>query len=70
MIETIEYCLIGIGVGTVCGVCIGFCSVIIKHYEDSKAHKTDVENITKNILHTLDEETGNKENYMKSRPIV
>jgi hypothetical protein len=83
MIETTEYCLIGIGVGTVCGICIGICSVILKHYKEETAHKTDVENITKNILHILDEETSFGDvavvhetpditcgNYMESRPIV
>lgn len=66
----LEYFLIGVGLGSICGICIGLCSTVIKHYKDSKNCKTDVENITKNILHTLDEETGFKLDYMTARPIV
>jgi len=70
MTETAEYCLIGMGVGTVCGICIGICSLIFKYYKQEQAHQTDIENVTKNILHILDEETGHKVTYMESRPVV
>lgn len=70
MEDSLEYILIGICIGSICGTCIGFGRFIIKIYTDSKKHKTDVENITKNILHTLDEETGYTVDYMNARPIV
>jgi hypothetical protein len=65
MTDIALYYLLGILTGTVCGGCIGICSIVIKNYIDSKRHKTDIENITKNILHT----TGDVE-YMNARPIV
>ena len=66
----LEYVLLGVGIGSICGTCIGICYIILKNYIDSKNHKTDVENITKNILHTLDEEAGAKVDYTSARPIV
>ena len=65
MVFSLEY-IIGVFIGVICGACVGICCIIRKNYNDSKNHATDVENITKNILHTLDEETG----YMTARPIV
>jgi hypothetical protein len=70
MTETAEYCLIGSLIGIVCAVCITICSLIFKYYKQEQAHQTDVENVTKNILHILDEETGHKVTYMESRPVV
>jgi hypothetical protein len=66
MLCSLEYFIIGVCIGSVIGVCIRICCIIRNNYNDSKNRNTDVENITKNILHTLDEETG----YMTARPIV
>jgi hypothetical protein len=70
MFGLLESLLIGIIIGSICGGCIGICLSIIKYYNDSNIHKMDVENITKNILHISDEETGSKVEYMTARPIV
>ena len=65
-----KYLLIGVGVGSICCICIGICSITIKDYYDSYFHKVDFENITNNILSISDEETGSKVEYMKARPII
>ena len=70
MVGLLESFLIGFGIGSICGGCIGICLSIIKYYKDSNIHKMDVENITKNILHISDEETGCKVEYMTARPII
>jgi len=70
MLNSLEYILIGVGIGSFCGTCMGICYTILKNYIDSKNHKTDVENITKNILHILNEENDSKVEYMTARPIV
>jgi TM2 domain-containing membrane protein YozV len=70
MIGALESLLAGIVIGYICGTCIGICCFIIKNHKDSINHQTDVENITKNILHTLDEETGSNVDYMTARPIL
>lgn len=74
MVDKLGYLLISVAAGSICGACAGICSAVLKCYIDSKNHKTDVENITKNILHKLDEENGNvlvnKVDYMSSRTIV
>ena len=67
MLGLLEYLLIGIFVGCISGYCIVMSWIIIKHYIDLKNHKTDVENITKNII---DEESGSNVDYMTARPIV
>ena len=70
MLGLLEYLLIGIFVGCISGYCIVMSWIIIKHYIDLKNHKTDVENITKNILNIIDEESGSNVDYMTARPIV
>lgn len=70
MFDAISSILIGVGIGTICGTCLGICGIIRKYYIDINRHKADVTNITKNILHTLDEEIGSNVNYMINRPIV
>jgi hypothetical protein len=70
MIDLLESVIIGGCIGSICGVFIGICFIILKNYKDSKSKEIDVENITINILHTLDEETGSKMDYMRARPIV
>ena len=70
MFGVIESLIFGVCIGSVIGTCIGVCLIIRKHYIDKKNHETDVENITKNILHTLDEKSNFKVDYITSRPIV
>lgn len=70
MLDIFEPLITGMIVGSICGTCIGTCFIIRKYYIDLKRHNTDVANITKNILHTMDEETGYKIDYMTARPIV
>jgi hypothetical protein len=72
MINLLESLIFGACIGSICGGFIGICCIIVKNYKDSKSKEIDVENITKNILHTLDEdeETGSKMDYMRARPIV
>ena len=70
MLSILNYIFIGVGIGSFSGTFIGICYIIRKSYIDSKNHQTDVENITKNILHVLDEETDSKVDYMRDRPIV
>ena len=53
MVGLLESLLIGIGIGSICGGCIGICLSIIKYYNDSNIHKMDVENITKNISYNV-----------------
>ena len=69
MFGLLESLFVGVGIGSICGICIGICFSIIKYYKDAYVHKIDVENITKNILHISDEETGSKVEYMTARPI-
>ena len=72
MFGLLESLFVGVGIGSICGICgicIGICFSIIKYYKDAYIHKIDVENITKNILHISDEETGSKVEYMTARPI-
>lgn len=47
----LESVIIGAVIGTICGTCLGICARIRQQYIDFQRHKTDVENITKNILH-------------------
>jgi len=70
MVGVLESLLIGAGVGSMCGTCIGVCVIIRWHRIDSQRHTIDVENMTKNVLHTLDEEPGAKVDYLTARPIV
>lgn len=65
-----KYLLIGVGIGSICCICIGICFITIKDYYDSYFRKVDFENITKNILHISDEETGSIVEYMTARPII
>jgi hypothetical protein len=70
MLEPITSLLMGVSIGIICGTCLGICGIIRKYYIYVNRDKADVENITKNILHTLDEENGSNVNYMIDRPIV
>ena len=65
-----KYFLIGVGIGSICCICIGICYITIQEYNNKNNRKVDFENITKNILSISDEESGSKVEYMTARPII